>query len=47
MFQTGNVVPMSSFLAWIKRVKAADAGNAKYLPPYSGAYYPAPLRRAG
>jgi len=47
MYQTGNVVPMASFLNWIKQEKAADAGNAKYLPPYGGAYYPAPLRRAG
>jgi cytochrome c oxidase subunit 2 len=47
MFMTGHVLTQSDFDTWVAQQRAAEAGNLKYLPPYSGAYYPLPLHRAG
>ena len=47
MFKTGYVLPSSDFNNWVAQQRAAEAGNQKYLPPYSRAYYPLPLHRAG
>jgi cytochrome c oxidase subunit 2 len=47
MFQTGRVVTAAQFKAWIAKQEQAEAGNLKYLPPYSREYFPEPLRRAG
>jgi cytochrome c oxidase subunit 2 len=47
MFQTGHVVNRTAFDAWIASQRKANALNERYLPGYSGHYYPQPLRRAG
>jgi cytochrome c oxidase subunit II len=47
MFKTGYVYTQRRFDSWVARQRAAEAGNRKYLPPYSRAYYPLPLHRAG
>jgi cytochrome c oxidase subunit II len=47
MFQTGEVVSGGDFKAWISGEQRAEALNQKYLPPYSGHYFPEPQRRAG
>jgi cytochrome c oxidase subunit II len=47
MFQTGHVVGKATFDAWIAAQRKANALNERYLPGYSGHYYPQPLRRAG
>jgi cytochrome c oxidase subunit II len=47
MFQTGRVVSKSDFDAWIAAQRKSESANQRYLPPYSGHYYPEPLRRAG
>jgi cytochrome c oxidase subunit 2 len=47
MFDTGRVVPMAQFTAWVKSQQRDFAAVAKYLPPYSKVYYPDPQRRAG
>ena len=47
MFQTGHVVDRATFEAWITAQRKANALNERYLPGYSGHYYPQPLRRAG
>ncbi len=47
MFQTGQVVSATAFTSWIAGQRKAEAGNQKYLPPYSRQYFPDPLRRAG
>jgi cytochrome c oxidase subunit II len=47
MFQTGHVVSREEFDAWIAAERKANALNERYLPGYSGHYYPQPLRRAG
>lgn len=47
MFDTGRVVPMSQFTAWIKSQQRDFAPIAKYLPPYATHYFPDPQRRAG
>lgn len=47
MFDTGRVVPMAQFTAWIKGQQRDFAPVAKYLPAYAKVYYPDPQRRAG
>jgi cytochrome c oxidase subunit 2 len=47
MFDTGKVVDMSQFTAWIKQQQSYFAPVAKYLPNYSTIYLPDPQRRAG
>ncbi len=47
MFDTGKVVDMSQFTAWIKQQQSYFAPVAKYLPKYSTIYLPDPQRRAG
>jgi cytochrome c oxidase subunit II len=47
MFDTGRVVPMAKFTAWVKSQQADFAPVAKYLPKYSTTYFPDPQRRAG
>jgi len=47
MYQTGRVVSAAQFRAWIGAQERQEAGNLKYLPPYSRDYFPEPLRRAG
>jgi len=47
MFQTGEVVTSAQFASWIAGQQHAEAPNLKYLPGYSGVYFPEPTRRAG
>ncbi len=47
MFQTGHVVDRGTFDAWITAQRRANALNERYLPGYSGHYFPQTLRRAG
>ena len=47
MYQTGRVVSSADFKRWLTAQQQAEAGNLKYLPPYSRDYFPEPLRRAG
>ena len=47
MYQTGRVVTTGQFKTWIAAQERQEAGNLKYLPPYSRDYFPEPLRRAG
>jgi cytochrome c oxidase subunit 2 len=47
MFDTGEVVPMSQFTAWIQRKQQLYSQVARYLPPYSTTYAPDPQVRAG
>jgi len=47
MFQTGYVVSRDAFKSWIAAQQKAESKNQRYLPPYSGHYFPEPLRRAG
>ena len=47
MFQTGEVVAAGAFQSWIAAEQKSEALNQKYLPPYSGHYFPEPQRRAG
>ncbi len=47
MYQTGQVVSTAGFASWMASEQKAEALNKKYLPPYSGHYYPEPQRRAG
>jgi cytochrome c oxidase subunit II len=47
MFDTGQVVSESAFLAWIHAQQAQLGPATQALPPYSTHYNPAPHRRAG
>jgi cytochrome c oxidase subunit II len=47
MFDTGQVVSNSQFLAWIHNQERAFAPATRVLPPYKPHYNPAPHRRAG
>jgi cytochrome c oxidase subunit 2 len=47
MFNSGRVVPMPQFAAWVKSQQSDFAPVAKYLPPYAKSYFPDPQRRAG
>ena len=47
MYRTGYVMSKSDFMSWASQQKAADAANAKALPPYSRIYFPEPQHRAG
>ena len=47
MYQTGQVVSAHEFASWIAQQKRNEAKNLRYLPPYSGHYFPEPQRRAG
>jgi hypothetical protein len=47
MFNTGRVVPRAQFVAWIAQQRLQYAPATSKLPPYSKAYFPAPLRRGG
>jgi cytochrome c oxidase subunit 2 len=47
MYRTGYVVNKPSFDTWVSQQRSADAGNLKYLPPYSRTYFPEPQHRAG
>jgi cytochrome c oxidase subunit II len=47
MYQTGQVVSGAAFGSWMAAEQQAEALNKKYLPPYSGHYFPDPQRRAG
>ncbi len=45
MFDTGEVVSQSAFLAWARHERQFLAPVTKYLPPYSSTYLPAPAFR--
>ena len=47
MFDTGQVVSNSAFLAWIHREQAAFGPATGVLPKFRSHYNPAPHRRAG
>ena len=47
MYQTGQVVSLGDFKAWIADEEKAEHLNQKYLPPYARHYFPDPQRRAG
>jgi cytochrome c oxidase subunit II len=47
MFETGHVVPPSTFASWIAQQRQQFAPSAKSLTPYSKQYFPAPGRRGG
>ncbi len=47
MFDTGQVVGDTDFLAWIRGQRRLYAPIAKHLPPYATHYFPDPQRRGG
>jgi cytochrome c oxidase subunit 2 len=47
MYRTGYVVSRPTFDTWVSQQRSADAGNLKYLQPYSRTYFPEPQHRAG
>jgi cytochrome c oxidase subunit 2 len=47
MFDTGQVVSESRFLAWIRSEQSKLGPATRALPAYSTRYFPAPARRAG
>ncbi|HVA53536.1 MAG TPA: cytochrome c oxidase subunit II [Acidimicrobiales bacterium] len=40
MFNSGNVVSQSAFMAWATKTEAANAQNTKNLPPFAWTYVP-------
>ena len=40
MFNSGNVVSQSAFMAWATKTEAANAANTKNLPPFAWTYVP-------
>jgi len=47
MFDTGQVVPRTQFVAWIARERKLYAPVERYLPPYATSYLPEPVDRGG
>ena len=47
MSGTGHVVSTSDFHAWATEQQTAQEPFSKYLGPFSRAYFPLPLHRAG
>jgi cytochrome c oxidase subunit 2 len=47
MAKLGRVLSVPAFNAWISAAQTKNAAIQKYLPPFSRAYFPLPLRRAG